>query len=177
MSRVGKYPVKILDGVTVDVQGQLVKVKGPKGELARAMPEDVVIKKTDKGIEVEPKSKERQTRMNWATSRAHINNMVKGVKDGYQKKMEIRGVGLRASMQGSILVLNVGFSHEVKYEAPKGVQITVDKQVNISVSGIDKEKVGQTAAEIVAIKPPEPYKGKGIRYEGQYILMKEGKKK
>ncbi len=177
MSRVGKNPVSLPQGVSASLTGQDLKVKGPKGELALVVHPavDVTIEGTE--IKVAPKNAERQTRALWATMQRRITNMVVGVKDGYEKNLEIEGVGYRCALQGSDLVLQLGFSHEVRYAVPKGISIVVDKQTSVKISGIDKEKVGQVAAEIRGYKPPEPYKGKGIRYVGEYIVRKEGKKK
>lgn len=177
MSRVGKNPVSLPQGVSASLTGQDLKVKGPKGELALVVHPavDVTIDGTE--IKVAPKNAERQTRALWATMQRRITNMVVGVKDGYEKNLEIEGVGYRCALQGSDLVLQLGFSHEVRYAVPKGISIVVDKQTSVKISGIDKEKVGQVAAEIRGYKPPEPYKGKGIRYAGEYIVRKEGKKK
>jgi large subunit ribosomal protein L6 len=181
MSRVGKNPVKLTDGVTAEVQGQNVKVKGKLGELSLKVHENVAVRLEDvsgeKQVAVSPLDETRQTRALWATQRALIRNMVEGVSKGYTKNLEIEGVGLRANIQGSNLVMQLGFSHDIIYPVPQGVKITVEKQTKLSVSGIDRQQVGQVAANIYNMKPPEPYKGKGIRYAGQRILRKEGKKK
>ncbi len=182
MSRVGKNPVKLPDGVTAEVQGQKVKVKGKLGELSMQVHDNVAVTLGDsegggKQIAVSPKDETRATRALWATMRALINNMVQGVSAGYTKNLEIDGVGYRANLQGSNLVLQLGFSHDINFAIPQGVKITVDKQTKLAITGIDKQLVGQTAANIYNMKPPEPYKGKGIRYAGQRLLRKEGKKK
>lgn len=177
MSRIGKYPVAVPAGVTVQISGQDVAVKGPKGELTRRLNDNVAVTQEDGKIVVKPRSESRLARALWATSRTVINNMVTGVSKGYTKSLEIKGVGYRAAMQGQTLVLQLGYSHEIRYDLPKGVTVAVDKQTELSVTGIDKELVGQVAAEIRSYRSPEPYKGKGVRYVGEYIAMKEGKKK
>jgi large subunit ribosomal protein L6 len=177
MSRVGKNPVVLPQGVSASLAGQDLKVKGPKGELALVIHPAVDVKIDGSQITVAPKDTQRQTRALWATMQRRISNMVVGVKDGFEKNLEIEGVGYRCALQGKELVLQLGFSHEVRYAVPAGITIAVDKQTSVKVSGIDKEKVGQVAAEIRGYKPPEPYKGKGIRYVGEYIVRKEGKKK
>lgn len=182
MSRIGKNPVALPKGVTADVQGQTVKVKGPKGELSMVVHDMVGVKMEDgedgaKIIRFEPRSNEKLAKQLWPTMRTNMKNLVEGVEKGYTKNLEIQGVGYRANLQGTDLVLALGFSHEVRFPVPKGITVTVDKQTKLTVSGIDKQLVGLTAAKIKAYKPPEPYKGKGIRYEGQFVLRKEGKKK
>ena len=182
MSRVGKNPVVLPEGVTAEVQGQNVKVKGPKGELSLRVHDKVGVKIEDgeggkKQIRLTPLSEDRKEKMLWPTFRAHINNMVKGVKTGYTKVLELHGVGYRANLQGQTLVMTLGYSHDIKYAIPKGISMIVDKQTKITITGIDRQMVGQVAADIVTFRPPEPYKGKGIRYEKQFILRKEGKKK
>lgn len=177
MSRVGKNPVKLADGVTVEVNGQTVKVKGKLGELSMQVHEAVAVKLENGEITVSPRDDSRETRALWATMRNLIKNMVQGVSAGYTRNLEIHGVGLRANVQGSVLNLQLGFSHDINFPIPEGIKIAVDKQTKIAVTGIDKQQVGQVSADIYRMKPPEPYKGKGIRYEGQQILRKEGKKK
>lgn len=177
MSRVGKNPVKLADGVTAEVNGQTVKVKGKLGELSMQVHETVAVKLENGEITVSPKDDSRETRALWATMRNLIKNMVQGVSAGYTKNLEIHGVGLRANVQGSTLNLQLGFSHDINFQIPEGIKIAVEKQTRIAVTGIDKQQVGQVSADIYRMKPPEPYKGKGIRYEGQQILRKEGKKK
>lgn len=177
MSRIAKNPVVLPQGVTADLKGQTIKVKGPKGELTFTV-HDVIEPKLENGqITVMPRNEERQTRALWGTMQRRISNMVEGVNKGYEKSLEIEGVGFKCALQGKDLVLQLGFSHEVRYPVPAGITIAVEKQTSIKVSGIDKEQVGQVAAEIRGYKKPEPYKGKGIRYVGEYILRKEGKKK
>ena len=177
MSRVGKNPVTLPQGVTADLKGQDLKVKGPKGELTLVVHPKVHVKIDGGNVVVAPVDEERQSRALWATMQRRITNMVMGVKDGYTKELEIEGVGYRCALQGKELVLQLGFSHEVRYAIPQGITIAVEKTTAIKITGIDKEQVGQVAAEIRGYKPPEPYKGKGIHYVGEYILRKEGKKK
>lgn len=178
MSRVGKNPVVLPSGVTADVKEQDVKIKGPKGELTLVVHPKVDVKLDGGNIVVSPKlADDRESRALWATMQRRISNMVCGVKDGYSKSLEIQGVGYRCALQGKELVLQLGFSHEVRYAIPAGITIAVEKQTSVKIDGIDKEQVGQVAAEIRGYKPPEPYKGKGIRYVGEYVLHKEGKKK
>ena len=181
MSKIARNPVPVPDGVTVTVTGQTVKAKGPKGELSVDLHGDVSVALADEGgkkqVKLQPRSKSREARANWGTSWSLVRNMLKGVKEGYTKNMDIQGVGYRANMQGKTLVLQLGFSHDVHYPVPEGIQIAVDKQTKITVTGIDKQRVGQVAAEIRAYKAPEPYKGKGIRYDDEFVVRKEGKKK
>lgn len=182
MSRIGKNPVVVPKDVSVDVSGQTVKVKGKLGELSLVVHEAVGVKMQDgaegaKEVVFTPLSEDRKQRMLWPTFRNHVKNMVQGVSAGYSKNLEIQGVGLRANLQGAELVMQLGYSHDIRYKIPEGIKIAVDKQTKIAITGIDKQKVGQVAAEIISFRPPEPYKGKGIRLEGQYVLRKEGKKK
>lgn len=181
MSRIGKNPVTVPDGVTSEVNGQDVKVKGPKGELAVRVHDEVSVaaEQVDGAnvIKFAPKTDSRLSKTLYPTMRTLVNNMVVGVTEGFKKDLEIQGVGYRANMQGTTLVMQLGFSHEVKYDIPEGVQVAVENQTAISVTGIDKQKVGHVAAKIRGFKPPEPYKGKGIRYAGEYVQRKEGKKK
>ena len=180
MSRIGKRPVPVPSGVTATIDGQIVKMKGPKGELAFSAPEEVTLEKTDAGVEVKPRGDDKRSRSMWGTSRTQIQNLVQGVSEGYSKTLEIQGVGYRAAMKGKDkLQLNVGYSHEVVHDIPSGIEVKVGgaKQEVVTVSGIDRQLVGQVAAEIRAYRPPEPYQGKGIRYQGEYIFRKEGKKK
>lgn len=180
MSRIGKRPVAVPSGVTATIDGQIVKIKGPKGELAFTAPEEVQVEKTDDGIEVKPRSEDKRSRSMWGMSRTRIFNLVHGVSEGYSKTLEIQGVGYRAAMKGKDkLQLNVGYSHDVIHAIPKGIDVKVSgaKQEVVEISGIDSQLVGQVAAEIRAYRPPEPYQGKGIRYQGEYIFRKEGKKK
>ena len=177
MSRVGKNPISIPSGITADVKDQDVKIKGPKGEMTLVVHPKVDVKMEAGNITVAPRTEDSEARALWATMQRRISNMVIGVKDGYSKSLEIQGVGYRCALQGKELVLQLGFSHEVRYAIPAGITIAVEKQTSIKIDGIDKEQVGQVAAEIRGYKPPEPYKGKGIRYVGEYVLQKEGKKK
>lgn len=186
MSRIGKNPVTIPEGVEIHVSGQDVKAKGKLGELNLRVHDEVAVKieevanddgKTSKVVALSPKSNSRFAQQIWPTMRTLVNNIVVGVNEGYEKKLEIKGVGYRANLQGSTLVMSLGFSHEVRYDVPAGVKVTMEGQTNITITGIDKQEVGQVAAKIRGFKPPEPYKGKGIRYVGEYVMMKEGKKK
>ena len=177
MSRVGKKPVAIPSGVTAAVEGQAVKIKGAKGEMRFVVPDDVSVVLDKGAIKVDPRSQSKQARALWGTSRARIANLVEGVTKGYEKRLEITGVGYRAAAQGKVLKLSLGYSHEIDFAAPDGVAITTPKPTEIVLAGIDKQRVGQAAAEIRSLRPPEPYKGKGVRYEGEYVRRKEGKKK
>ena len=177
MSRIGKNPVEIPDGVTVDVAGQVVTAKGKLGELSIILTDEVDIGMEDKLITVTPRNNSLIARKMWGTSRSIIHNLVCGVRDGFSRKLEIQGIGYRAQLQGKELILQLGFSHEIRFPVPEGIKIECPDQTHISISGPDKQKVGQTASEIRSFRPPEPYKGKGIRYEGEYVIRKEGKKK
>ena len=177
MSRTGKKPIPAVSGVTVAINDRIVTAKGPKGEQSLTLMDVVDAKQTDEGIVIEPANDTKEARAAWGTTRALINNMVKGVKDGYEKKLQIQGVGFRAAMAGKDLKLSLGFSHEVVFATPKGITIATPTQTDITVSGVDKQQVGQVAADIRAYRKPEPYKGKGVRYLGEYIARKEGKKK
>ncbi len=186
MSRIGKNPVTIPEGVEVQISGQDVKVKGKLGELKLVLNDEVsaVIEdvanddgKSSKIVRLAPKSNSKFAAKIWPTMRTLVDNICIGVSQGYDKKLEIHGVGFRANLKGSELVLALGFSHEVRYAIPADVKIEVEKQTRLKISGIDKQRVGQVAAEIRAYKKPEPYKGKGIRYADEYIIRKEGKKK
>jgi large subunit ribosomal protein L6 len=177
MSRVGKYPVALPQGVTAEVKGDQVAVKGKMGNLALLIPHEVEVKVADGKVAVAMREDTQRTRILWGTTRNNINNMVKGVTEGFKTVLEIEGVGFRAAVAGKDLVLQLGCSHEVKYHIPEGIAIKVDKQTIVTITGIDKQKVGQVAAEIRSYRKPEPYKGKGIKYEGERIRRKEGKKK
>jgi large subunit ribosomal protein L6 len=177
MSRIGKKPIAVPQGVTANVSGQTVTAKGPKGELKFVVNEEVLVKLDDGQIAVEPRDESKASRSKWGMSRTQIVNILHGVKDGFEKKLEITGVGYRAAMQGKNLQLSLGFSHEVVYQTPEGITISVGKPTEITVAGIDKQQVGQVAAEIREYRGPEPYKGKGVRYAGERIVRKEGKKK
>jgi large subunit ribosomal protein L6 len=177
MSRTGKKPIPAVSGVTVAINDRVVTAKGPKGEQSLTLMDIVNAKQTDDGIVIEPANDTQDARAAWGTTRALIANMVKGVKDGFEKKLQIQGVGFRAAMQGKDLKLSLGFSHEVVYMTPKGITIAAPTQTEVTISGADKQQVGQVAANIRAYRKPEPYKGKGVRYVGEYIARKEGKKK
>ena len=177
MSRIGKKSVPLPKGVTASVDGQTVKVKGPKGELSVKLVPEVKASIGDDGITVTPDLNQERARQMWGLSRTLVNNLVTGVTTGFTQKLEIQGVGYRAAVQGKTLNLQLGFSHDVPYAIPAGITIVTEKPTMIAVSGIDKQLVGQVAAEIRSWRPPEPYKGKGVRYEGEYVRRKEGKKK
>jgi large subunit ribosomal protein L6 len=177
MSRIGKKAIALPKGVTASVDGQTVKVKGPKGELSVKLAPEVGVSMDDYGIHVTPHKEMEKAPQMWGLSRTLVNNLVTGVTQGFTQKLEIQGVGYRAAVQGKVLNLQLGFSHDVPYAIPPGITIVTEKPTMISVSGIDKQLVGQVAAEIRSWRPPEPYKGKGVRYEGEYVRRKEGKKK
>ncbi len=177
MSRIGKKPVAVPDGVTATVDGQTVKAKGPKGELQFTAGEEVAVSMQDGAVAVEPRNDSKDARSKWGMSRTMIANIMEGVKNGFERKLEINGVGYRAAMRGTDLQLSLGFSHEVVYSPPEGVTIAVPKPTEITVTGIDKQVVGETAAKIREYRPPEPYKGKGVKYASERIVRKEGKKK
>ena len=177
MSRIGKKSVPVPAGVTVNLAGADVSVKGPKGELKFVLTDQVIAKMEEGSVKVDPRDKSKLARSAWGMSRTMIANMVKGVTTGYSKTLEINGVGYRASIQGKNLLLALGYSHDINYPIPDGIEIKTPKPTEIIVSGIDKQKVGQVAAEIRDFRGPEPYKGKGVKYAGEYIFRKEGKKK
>lgn len=177
MSRIGKNPVTLPDGVSLEIAGVVVTAKGKLGELSASLTEDVVVTREDNLVWVKPRDDSRTARKMWGTSRSVIDNLVVGVSEGFSKKLEINGVGYRAQAQGKTLNLQLGFSHDVNYPIPDGIEVKCPDQTHIEISGADKQMVGQVAAEIRAFRPPEPYKGKGIKYEDEYILRKEGKKK
>jgi large subunit ribosomal protein L6 len=179
MSRIGKRPVPVPANVQAAVEGQLVKIKGPKGELSLELPEEIKVSKGADGISVEPRDETKKARSMWGMSRTLIDNQIKGVVLGYAKTLEIHGVGFRAQLKGKDLTLQLGFSHEINYKVPADIEVKLAgaRQDQILISGIDKQKVGQVAAELRGYRPPEPYQGKGVRYQGEYILRKEGKKK
>ena len=177
MSRIGKNPVTIPEGVTVELAGQDLKVKGPKGELSIVVHDEVSATKEDNVVKFEPRGNSRLAKTLYPTTRTLVSNMITGVTEGFKKSLVIQGVGYRANMQGNVLVMQLGFSHDVKFPVPQGVEITVEDQTGVSISGIDKQQVGQVAAKIRGFRPPEPYKGKGIRYSDEYVMRKEGKKK
>ncbi|MDE2013511.1 MAG: 50S ribosomal protein L6 [Alphaproteobacteria bacterium] len=177
MSRIGKKPVPLPKGVTASVEGRTVKVKGPKGELKVTLVDDVDVALDDTGVVVSPREGFERARAMWGMSRTLVNNLVVGVTQGFTEKLEINGVGYRAAVQGKNLNLQLGFSHDVAYPIPDGIQIVAEKPTALTITGVDKQLVGQVAAEIRAYRPPEPYKGKGVKYASEHILRKEGKKK
>jgi large subunit ribosomal protein L6 len=177
MSRVGKNPVSIPQGVTVDIAGDVATVKGKLGTLKLPLTKEVEVSVKDGKVWVKPVNDNTQSRVLWGTTRANLRNMVEGVSKGYSKALEISGVGYRAAVQGKNLQLQMGYSHDVLYPIPEGITIKCEKPTAVLISGFDKQKVGQVAAEIRAVRPPEPYKGKGIKYDTETILRKEGKKK
>ena len=177
MSRVGKKPVAIPAGVTATVQGQTVTVKGSKGELNFTCPDEVVVAFANDEVSVTPKNDTKRAQAMWGMSRAQVNNLVVGVTTGFSRRLDINGVGYKAAVQGKVLQLSLGYSHDVPFAIPEGITITTPRPVEINVSGNDKRQVGQVASEIRALRPPEPYKGKGVKYSDEFIFRKEGKKK
>lgn len=177
MSRIGKKPVTIPSGVEVKVDGQTVTAKGKNGELSVTLVDEVTVKQTDNGIEIAPLNQTKRARSMWGMSRSLVQNIIDGASTGFSKHLEINGVGYRAQMKGKSLSLALGLSHEVNYQAPEGIKIECPSQTEIVISGTEKQVVGQVAAEIRNYRPPEPYKGKGIKYKDEYIFRKEGKKK
>jgi large subunit ribosomal protein L6 len=177
MSRIGKKPVAVPAGVTANVEGQTVKMKGPKGELKLVLHDDVAANLDKGAVKIEPRNETKRARALWGLSRTLVSNLAEGVTKGFERRLEITGVGYRAAAQGKNLQLSLGYSHDVVYPVPEGIQIATPRPTEIVVTGIDKQKVGQVAAEIRSYRPPEPYKGKGVRYAGEYIFRKEGKKK
>src|SRR6188508_2683458 len=177
MSRIGKKPVPIPSGVTANVEGQTVKVKGPKGALQVVLHGDVAATMDQGTIKVDPRNETKRARAMWGTYRALVANLMTGVTKGFEERLEINGVGYRAAVQGKNLQLALGYSHDVVYAIPEGIAIVTPKPTEILITGIDRQKVGQVAAEIRGFRPPEPYKGKGVKYAGEYIFRKEGKKK
>jgi large subunit ribosomal protein L6 len=177
MSRVGYKPIPIPSGVTANVEGQTVKVKGPKGAMELALIDEVTVKMENGTIKVDPRNDTKRARQMWGTARTQVANLITGVTSGYEEKLEITGVGYRAAVQGKQLNLQLGFSHDVNYPIPQGITIATPKPTEIVITGIDKQLVGQVAAEIRGWRRPEPYKGKGVKYADEYIFRKEGKKK
>ena len=177
MSRVGKRPVPIPSGVTASVEGQTVKMKGPKGQLQFVVHDDVEVKFESGAVKVAPRLKTNRAQAMYGTARAQVANLVEGVTKGFEKKLEITGVGYRAAMQGKNLQLALGYSHDVVYPIPEGITVTVPKPTEITITGSNSQRVGQVAAEIRSYRPPEPYKGKGVKYVDEFIFRKEGKKK
>ena len=177
MSRIGKKAVAVPAGVTASVEGQTVTMKGPKGALQFVVPDDIIVKMDKGAVKVDPRSETKRALAMWGTSRTLVANLIAGVTKGFEEKLEITGVGYRATIQGKNLQIALGFSHDIVYPIPDGITIATPKPTEIVVSGIDKQKVGQVAAELRAFRPPEPYKGKGVKYAGEYVFRKEGKKK
>jgi large subunit ribosomal protein L6 len=177
MSRTGKKPVPPVTGVVVAVDGRTVTAKGPKGELSLDLMDNVSVEQEDGNLVVSPANDTREARAAWGTTRALIQNMVTGVSAGFERRLQIQGVGYRAAMQGKDIKLSLGYSHDVVYEAPKGITLAAPTPTEIVITGIDKQQVGQVAANIRGWRPPEPYKGKGIRYANEFVFRKEGKKK
>ena len=177
MSRIGKKAVEVPSGVTVEIRGREVAARGPKGQLSMTLVNEVEAALEDGKVQVQPRENTQRARAMWGMQRTLISNLVQGVSQGFTKRLEISGVGYRAAVQGSNVQLQLGYSHDVVYPVPEGIQIQAERPTLLVVSGIDRQKVGQVAAEIRAYRPPEPYKGKGIKYEGEKILRKEGKKK
>ena len=177
MSRIGKKPIEIPSGVTLTVEGQTVTVKGPKGQLSWTVAEEIEVKQEGGELTLSKRDDSTRAQAMWGLSRTLVNNMVVGVTQGYEQTLELVGVGYRAAMKGQALSMQLGFSHDVDIPAPQGVTFAVPKQTEVKISGIDKQLVGETAAKIRRIRPPEPYKGKGVRYAGEKVRRKEGKKK
>ena len=177
MSRIGKKAVAIPSGVTASVDGQTVKVKGPKGAMQVVLPDEVTVKMEGGEVKVDPRDESKRARSMWGTSRTLVSNLVTGVTKGFERKLDITGVGYRAAVQGKNLQLALGYSHDVVFAIPDGITIVTAKPTEIMISGMDRQKVGQVAAEIREFRKPEPYKGKGVRYSDEYIFRKEGKKK
>ncbi|MDY7006384.1 MAG: 50S ribosomal protein L6 [Cyanobacteriota bacterium] len=175
MSRIGKLPIKIPNKVTITIDGQKVTVKGPKGELSRVISPEIAVEQQEDTIVVKPQTETRRARQQYGLCRTLVANMVEGVSKGYEKRLQIQGVGYRAQVQGKNLILNVGYSKPVEMPPPEGIQVAVENNTNVIVTGINKELVGNTAARIRAVRPPEVYKGKGIRYAGEMIKLKAGK--
>ena len=177
MSRIGKKPVELPNGVTATISGQTVEVKGPKGVRSFTATDDVDVILENNAVSVKPRGLSKRARQQWGMSRTQVQNLVTGVTEGFKKELEIQGVGYRAQVQGKTLKLALGYSHDVEYAIPEGIDIVCAKPTEIAITGMDQQKVGQVAANIREWRAPEPYKGKGIRYEGEYIFRKEGKKK
>jgi len=177
MSRIGKKPVSLPSGVTANIEGQTVKVKGPKGVLQVVLHEDVSVEMDKGAVSVQPRWETKRARAMWGLGRTQVANLMTGVTAGFERKLEINGVGYRAAVQGKNLQLALGYSHDVLFPIPEGIQIVTPKPTEIVINGIDRQKVGQVAAEIRSFRPPEPYKGKGVKYAGEFIFRKEGKKK
>ena len=177
MSRIGNKAVAIPSGVTANVEGQTVKIKGPKGAMQVVLHDDVTAKMDKSTVKLDPRNESKRARSMWGTSRTLVANLIAGVTKGFEERLEITGVGYRAAVQGKSLNLQLGFSHDINFAIPEGITIATPKPTEIVVTGMDKQKVGHVAAEIRGFRPPEPYKGKGVKYVGEYIFRKEGKKK
>jgi large subunit ribosomal protein L6 len=177
MSRIGKKPIAVPSGVTANIEGQTVKVKGPKGALSVALHDDVAVKLDGGQIMIDPRFETKRARSQWGTSRTLVSNLIAGVTKGFEQRLEINGVGYRAAVQGKNLQIALGYSHDIVYPIPEGITIVTPRPVEIIITGSDRQKVGQVAAEIRDYRPPEPYKGKGIKYSDERIFRKEGKKK
>jgi len=177
MSRIGNKAIAIPSGVTANVEGQTVKIKGPKGAMQVVLHDDVTAKMDKSTVKLDPRNESKRARSMWGTSRTLVANLIAGVTKGFEERLEITGVGYRAAVQGKSLNLQLGFSHDINFAIPEGITIATPKPTEIVVTGIDKQKVGHVAAEIRCFRPPEPYKGKGVKYVGEYIFRKEGKKK
>ena len=177
MSRIGKRAVTVPSGGTANVEGQTVKVKGPKGAMQVVLHDDVTVTMDKATVNLEPRSESKRARSMWGTSRTLVANLMAGVTKGFEERLEITGVGYRAAVQGKSLNLQLGYSHDVNYPIPEGIAVATPKPTEIVITGMDKQKVGHVAAEILGFRPPEPYKGKGVKYAGEYIFRKEGKKK
>jgi len=177
MSRIGKRPVGLPGGVSAAISGQTVEVKGPKGVRSFTATDDVDLKLADNAISVAPRGSSKRARQQWGMTRTQVANLVTGVTDGFKKELEITGVGYRAQVQGKVLKLSLGYSHDVEYAIPEGIEVKCGRPTEIEITGIDQQQVGQVAAEIRDWRRPEPYKGKGVKYKGEYIFRKEGKKK
>ena len=177
MSRIGKRPVQVPSGVTASVAGQTVKIKGPKGELSFTAADEIEVSMANGAVAVKARNDTKSARSLWGMSRTMVQNLVEGVTKGYTRELEIQGVGYRAAVQGKNLQLQLGYSHDIQHPIPTGIDIKCPKPTEITITGIDKRQVGQTAAEIRKYRPPEPFQGKGVRYKGEYVFRKEGKKK
>jgi large subunit ribosomal protein L6 len=177
MSRIGKKAVAVPSGITANLEGQTVKIKGPKGLLSVVLPDEVAVKLDGGQIKVDPRTETKRARAQWGTARTLIANLIVGVTKGFEQRLEINGVGYRAAVQGKNLQLALGYSHDINYPIPEGITIATPRPVEIVITGTDRQKVGQVAAEIREYRPPEPYKGKGIKYATERVFRKEGKKK
>ncbi len=177
MSRIGKRPVEVPTGVSVELSGRDLSFKGPKGEMGFTLVDEVICEVKDNIVTISPRDQSKRSRSMWGMQRTLVNNYIEGVSQGYTKELEVNGVGFRAILQGKILVLQLGYSHDIHYPIPEGIEIKCEKPTSIAISGNSKQRVGQVAAEIRSLRAPEPYKGKGVKYVNEYIFRKEGKKK